>query len=66
MKYIKNKFIQLEKVVQKYDYQPFQPLMDICLELCVIKDSPGEAKQDTDGLFQRLERTRLGLASGAF
>ena len=44
-------------------YQSVQPVMDVCLKLWVIQDSTCEAKQDTDGLFQRLERTRLGFAA---
>lgn len=43
-------------------YQCFQPVMDICLELRVIEDSSCETKEDTDGIFQWLNGTRLSLA----
>lgn len=44
-------------------YQSVQPVMDVSLKLCVIQDSPCEAEQDADGLFQGLKRTRLCLAA---
>lgn len=47
-------------------YQSLQPVMDVCLELCVIEDSACEAEQDTYGHFQRLERAGLSLAAGTF
>lgn len=40
-------------------YQSLQPAVDVCLKLCVVKDSSCEAKEDADGLLERLKGTSL-------
>lgn len=42
-------------------YQPLQPEMDVSLKLGVIQKPPGEDEQDTDALFQWLQRGGLRL-----
>lgn len=44
-------------------YQSIQPVMDVCLKLCVIQESTCEAEQDADGFFQGLKGTKLCLAA---